>query len=106
MLCFQEGDTDAEVHENIDEKAEICEGEEIREADSTSPAVHPSSLSTLHGEEVADLSPRSISMLEAGEGAGKQGIEKLLLVSGVNNSQANYLYFETLGVFFCFPPEV
>ena len=34
-----------------------------------------------------DLSPRSISLLEAGENAGKQGIEKLLLVSGVNNSR-------------------
>ena len=40
-----------------------------------------------------DLSPRSISMLEAGESAGKQGIEKLLLVSGVNNTWQRILFF-------------
>ena len=72
------------------------ESEEVGETSSHDP---PPSLSVLHGEEVVDfpfffnysllkvdLSPRSISMLEAGESAGKQGIEKLLLVSGVNNT--------------------
>merc|ERR1719432_357646 len=51
---------------------------ESEEVGETSSHVPPPSLSVLHGEEV-DLSPRSISMLEAGESAGKQGIEKLLL---------------------------
>ena len=71
---------------------------ESEEVGETSSHVPPPSLSVLHGEEVVDfpffnysllkvdLSPRSISMLEAGESAGKQGIEKLLLVSGVNNT--------------------
>ena len=44
---------------------------EVEEASAVSPS-RPLSLSVLLGEEADDLSPRSISMLEAEEGAGKQ----------------------------------
>ena len=105
---LQEVDTEDEADEDDKSvliKKKVCEAEEIRESSSPAP---PSSLSLLHGKKVVnssfshwfqflkvDLSPQSISLLEAGESAGEQGIEKLLLVSGVNKS-----FFFIFGSFF------
>ena len=100
---FQESGTDDEDNENVKIEENFHESVEVGEP--SSPAL-PSSPSILHGEEMVDfpffvddflllkvdLSPRSISMLEAGESADKQGIEKLLLVSGVNNSRQRFLF--------------
>ena len=81
-------DTDEDDCENLIKEDKVCKADKKRETCSftSSPAPPLTTHSILHGEEV-DLSPRSIALLEAGEGAGKQGIEKLLLVSGVNKSQ-------------------
>ena len=86
--CVQEVDTDEDDCENLIKEDKVCKGDKKRETciSTSSPAPPLATHSILHGEEV-DLSPRSIALLEAGEGAGKQGIEKLLLVSGVNKSQ-------------------
>ena len=88
--CLQEVDTDEDDCENLIKEDKVCKGDKKRETCSftSSPAPPLTTHSILHGEEV-DLSPRSIALLEAGEGAGKQGIEKLLLVSGVNKSQSD-----------------
>jgi len=71
-------DSDCDDFEEVKQLSKVTE--EVDEADV---AVSPSpglSLSVVLGEEVDDLSPRSISMLEAEEGReGKQGMEKLLL---------------------------
>merc|ERR1719432_638435 len=71
----EEVGSDEEENGNVKIGEKICQSEEVWESSSPAP---PSSLSILHGDEV-DLSPRSISLLEAGESAGKHGIEKLLL---------------------------
>jgi len=71
-------DSDCDDFEEVKQLSKVTE--EVEEADV---AVSPSpglSLSVVLGEEADDLSPRSISMLEAEEGReGKQGMEKLLL---------------------------
>jgi len=71
-------DSDCDDFEEVKQLSKVTE-----EVDEAEVAVSPSpslSLSVLHGEEADDLSPRSISMLEAEEGReGKQGMEKLLL---------------------------
>merc|ERR1719234_324277 len=72
--------TDEDDCENLIKEDKVCKAGKMRETCSftSSPAPPLTTHSILHGEEV-DLSPRSIALLEAGEGAGKQGIEKLLL---------------------------
>ena len=85
-------DTDEDDCENLIKEEKADKMRETRSPPTSSPAPPLTNLSILHGEEV-DLSPRSIALLEAGEGAGKQGIEKLLLVLGVNKSQVNRTLF-------------